>query len=147
MNAKDKRKIVEAQELLSGMLENFMPKAQIETLRINLRGEEKMYFADLVAHVAGQIRATPVTYGQEGKGELAIVGLHYSGGGGDAWIIERDKGEGEGQDGLGVQHQAFGRITLNDNYPEIGYISVDVLLINGFELDLYWTPKALKAIS
>lgn len=147
MNAKGNKKIAEAKELLSVCLENFMPMAQRITLSSCLCGEECLDFANKIINVAKQVRATPVTYGQEGKGDQAIVHLHYFGAAGEAWITERDKGEGEGQDGLGVQHQAFGKISMHGNEAEYCYISIDVLLRHGFELDLYWTPKTIAELS
>jgi hypothetical protein len=31
-------------------------------------------------------------------------------------------------------------------HPELGYISIEELVANGIELDLYWTPKTLAEV-
>ena len=78
-----------------------------------------------------------------------MVHLHYFGGSVDAWIVERDMGDSKYQDEIGPQYQAFGPITLYGESirdSEWGYISIQELIENGIELDLYWTPKAVKEV-
>ena len=80
----------------------------------------------------------PRGYEQDGKGDSAIAYLHYFTGSCDWYITERDTTD--------EQHQAFGLADLGYG-PELGYISVQELIENGAELDLYFEPKPLKEIS
>ena len=82
-------------------------------------------------------KALPLPYGTEDQGDDAIAHLHYFRGGMDAWITERDSSV--------EQHQAYGLIDLGHG-AELGYISIQELIDNNMELDLYWSPKPLKDI-
>ena len=73
-------------------------------------------------------------YEQGGKGDAAIVHLHYFTSSGDWYITERDTSV--------AQHQAFGSADLGYG-PELGYISIAELIANGAELDIHWTPRTL----
>lgn len=123
-----------------GALRPFVPTSQRLALLQGLKGEEREYFADLIAGTAERIEKMPVTYEQDGKGDQAVAYLHYFRGGVDAWITEKDV---EG----GVQ-QAFGLVTLTGSASdaEMGYVSITELVSNGVELDLYWEPKTLAHI-
>lgn len=73
----------------------------------------------------------------------------YIGGSVDAWIVERDVGDSKYQAEIDPQHQAFGPITLRGESigeSEWGYISIQELIDNGVELDLYWTPKPVREV-
>ena len=103
-------------------------------------GEEGEFYMQVLVDLEKLIASMPVTYGQEGKGDNAIVSLHYFFAGCDWYITEKDI---EG----GVQ-QAFGFAILNgdrDN-AELGYISITELVSNGVELDLYFEPCRLGEI-
>jgi hypothetical protein len=104
------------------------------------RGEEGRFFSQKLLAVSDLINTMPKTYEQDGLGDEAIVSLHYFYGGSDWYITEKD------MDG-GVQ-QAFGYAVLNgdDQYAELGYISIIELTRNGVELDLYFTPCTLAEI-
>lgn len=80
----------------------------------------------------------PTTYETDGQGGDAIVWLHYFTPSGDWYITERDM-ERE-------QLQAFGKADLFGDGGEIGYINLVELLECGAELDLHWSPEALKDI-
>ena len=115
----------------------WMPRQQRTVLMQGLRSEEKEAIADLVLRAEEATKALPLPYGTEDQGTDAIARLHYFRGGVDAWITERDSSE--------VQHQAFGLIDLGHG-AELGYISIQELIDNGVELDLYWSLKTLEDI-
>ena len=117
-------------------LKSFIGKSQISVIRRACRGEEKQWFFDMLVKLADLIKTMPVTYEQDGKGEEAIVYLHYFTGGADWFIYEKDV-EPE-------QLQAFGLADLFGDGGELGYISIVELIADEVELDLHWTPKPLK---
>ena len=103
-------------------------------------GEEGEFFQEKFVDLAQQIDTMPKTYDQEGRGDQAIVHLHYFLGGSDWYITEKDR------DG-GVD-QAFGYACLNglEDFAEIGYISIAEITQYGAELDLHWTPRSLADV-
>jgi len=119
------------------VLRRFIPLAQMRIISLLSRGEEGAFFLQKLAEVSALVRAMPVT-GDTAKFSDPLAHLHYFGRGGDAWIIERDVGDGTEPRGLGAQHQAFGCVDLGYG-PELGYVSLPELFEAGFELDLYWT--------
>ncbi len=116
------------------ILTQFINPAQLNILRLNVKGEEGMYFADVLQQRAERVTAMHETYGQDGMGDDAIVWLHYFMGGADWYITEKDSEAG--------QHQAFGLADMGYG-AELGYISLAEILAHGAELDLHWTPKTL----
>lgn len=116
----------------------FLSGAQRKVIAQNMQGEEGQFFVDKVNELADIIATMPVMYEQDGKGDKAIVYLHYFMGSIDSYITEKDM-EGDGTE------QAFG-------YQDIGYggelggISIAELVQNRMELDLYWTPKTLGEV-
>lgn len=120
-------------------LKRYINKSQLSVINSCLKGEEGNHFKELLESLSKRIETMPVTYETDGQGTEAMVSLHYFYGGMDWYIIERDVEE--------EQHQAFGWVNLGDRMnAELGYISIEELLENGIELDLYWTPKSLKEI-
>ena len=119
-------------------ISKFLPQGQLQVLRNNTRGEEGDFFIEKIAEVAEIIRTMPATYQQDGKGDTAVAHLHYFIGGCDWWITEKDM--------EGGTPQAFGLASLNGGEPELGYISIDELVLLAVELDLYWTPRTLAEI-
>jgi hypothetical protein len=118
----------------------YMSQSQLSALAQCMRGEEKQFFFDKLKALADLISSMPVTYQQDGKGDEAVVYLHYFYGNSDWYITEKDI---EG----GVQ-QAFGFAILNGDMDcaEMGYISISELvgLVNAnVELDLYFKPCTL----
>lgn len=106
--------------------------------------EERDYFAEKIIALKAQIDAMPTTGQTDGQGDSALVQLHYFGGPYDAWITERDMGDGT--DDLS-QHQAFGWASLQGfKDGELGYISIQEAIDSHVELDLYWEPKTLQAL-
>jgi hypothetical protein len=120
------------------VLQAFMPHAELQSLCQGMRGEEGEFFHSKLCEMANLITTMPVTYQQEGMGDLAIVHLHYFSGESDWWITEKDKDGGTAQ--------AFGLASINQGYPELGYISIEELVAHGVELDLYWQPKTIADV-
>jgi hypothetical protein len=134
-------------------LRGFIGQSQLHCLADACRGEEKQYFFDLLCTYADRIAAMPQTYDQDpgfaeasGKGDDAIVHLHYFTGSCDWFITEKDKGTDEERAaGTVEQHQAFGYANLGDPMnAELGYISIVEIIANGAQLDLHFEPKPLK---
>lgn len=117
----------------------FIGLTQRQVLREACRAstEEHQYFWDLLRDLDVMITAMPKTYEQNGKGEDAMVYLHYFVGSQDWYIMEKDTES--------VQHQAFGFADLSYG-GELGYISIHELTTYNVELDLYWEPKTLEAV-
>lgn len=123
----------------TNILQKFTSFPQLHTMAHNCYGEEGEFFVTLITKLAESIKNMPKVYEQDGKGDEAVVHLHYFLNGMDWYITERDFE-------LGEQIQAFGLADLGMGYPELGYISIEELVANGAELDLYWTPKTLGEV-
>lgn len=119
------------------ILRQYMAQPQLEVMAEGCYGEEGEFFAEKLFELAAQIRDMPKTYEQDGKGDDAIVTLHYFLGGMDWYITEKDQED--------EQLQAFGFANLGYG-GELGYISIVELLQNHAELDIHWTPKTLGAV-
>lgn len=131
----------------NGFFSFFMPEAQRSVLLSTLEGEEGGHFVQLLTDLRARIETMPKTYETDGQGNDAVVHLHYFMGSIDAWITEKDAGV-EGDPDL-TQSQAFGKIRLSRDPQgaELGYISIQELIDNRVELDLYWTPKKLSEVN
>jgi hypothetical protein len=125
-----------------GFFRHWMPYSQRDALTLALRSEEKNFFVTMLTELRQRIETMAKTYEQDGKGCEAIVYLHYFHGNVDAWITEKDAGDESGDP---IQSQAFGRVCLTGNKEdaELGYVSIQELIDNGVELDLYWKLKTL----
>lgn len=122
-------------------LRQFIAPGQLRTIATLATGEEGQHFIDKAAEYAHRIATMPKSYEQDGKGEEAIVYLHYFKGSADFFITEKDSDpDGEGQ------IQAFGLADLFRDGGELGYISIEELKAAGVELDLFWTPKTLREV-
>ena len=112
----------------------FLSHSQFSVMVSACSGEEGDFFRQKFIDLEKLITSTPVTYEQDGKGDDAIVYLHYFFGGCDWYITEKDV------DG-GVQ-QAFGYAVLfgDKENAELGYICITEINQFGAELDLYFTP-------
>jgi Protein of unknown function (DUF2958) len=123
-------------------LKNFMGAQQLSVVAELLEeSEEREYFAKIILELDTRITTMPETFGQDGKGDDAIVYLHYFINGCDFYITERDSDpDGEGQ------IQAFGYADIGMGCPELGYISIKEITDCGAELDFYWTPKTLREV-
>ncbi len=129
----------------SGFFSKWMGESQRQALRSVINGEEGDHFVQLLSDLRARIEAMPASYETDGEGDNAVVHLHYFRGSIDAWITEKDAGDGSEDDS---QYQAFGKITLTGSKEDadLGYISIEELIRNDAELDLYWEPKRLAEI-
>lgn len=123
------------------ILRRFIGPAQMAAILHGSRGEEADFFRAKISDIAAMIRSMPKTYDQDGKGDSAIVTLHYFKGGMDWYITEKDM-ETPDQPG---QHQAYGLANLGYG-GEMGYIDIVELIRAGVELDLYFKPCILGRI-
>jgi hypothetical protein len=121
---------------MNSLLQKFISVEQLAVLEINLKGEEGSYFKNLLEELENTLKTMPKTYEQDGKGENAIVYLHYFLGDFDWFIIERDVEP--------KQLQAFGLACIF--FDELGYINIAEIIQNGGELDLNWQPKTLAEV-
>lgn len=73
-------------------LRGFIGSNQLQAIDA-CRSEERQFFFDKLAELAGIVSTMPKTYEQDRKGDAAIVYLHYfAGGQANWWITEKDKG-------------------------------------------------------
>ncbi len=122
-------------------LKEFITPNQLRVMRLMESGEEGEFFTEKLAELITLISNMPKIYEQDGKGDEAIVTLHYFRGNADWYITEKDSVAGE------PQLQAFGFADLGDpQNAELGYISIDDLIKNKVELDLYFTPRTLREV-
>ena len=122
------------------MLKYFIGYKQRKALERALQGEEWEHFGDLIERLKTTIATMPIPYDTDREGLEAKAILHYFKGSSDWWITERDY--------MGEQLQAFGLACLNGDYlnAELGYISIQDLIENDVELDLYYKPETIKEI-
>ncbi len=122
------------------LLRKFIGVSQLHAIADALiLGEESDFFTSKLEELTKLVRTMPKTYEQDGKGDDAVVVLHYFTGGMDWYITEKDMIDDD------AQHQAFGLADLGYG-GELGYISIQELIDNGVELDLYWEPKTLREV-
>ena len=121
---------------LDPILGHFISRLQLLTLAANAKGEEKSWFLAKIEELTKLFKTMPRVYEQDGKGEEAIVYLHYFIGGADWFITERDLSD--------EQYQAYGLADLFRDGGEMGYISIQEIIESGGELDFHWTPKTLR---
>lgn len=122
-------------------LRPFMGDHQRQIVSFCLRGEEGDWFAEVMARLAERVRTMPVEYGQRGKGDDAIVYLHYFSRSGDWYIMEKDSDP----DGAG-QVECFGLADIFQDGGELGYNNIAELIENGVELDFHFQPTTLGAL-
>lgn len=115
-------------------LRPFIGNAQLSCLGDMCRGPERQFGIDKIVELGEIVSGMPKTYEQDGKGDGAVIYLHYFLGGCDWFITEKDE--------LPDQRQAFGLADLGFG-PELGYISIVELLENGAELDFYYRPRTI----
>ena len=119
------------------ILKDYLSQPQYEWLKkLSTKSQEENFANLVIEDVAKTIKQTPDIYEQDGKGFDARVYLHYFRGGSDWFITELDK----------ENKTAFGYTILNNDYEmaELGYFSIEELVENNIELDLFWTQKTLK---
>ena len=118
-------------------LRAFVGPAQRSAIYSAMEGEESRYFCEMVTTLVALLESMPRVYEQDGKGDDAVVYLHYFTGSQDWYVTELDTSE--------EQLQAFGLADFGDG-GEMGYINISELIAHGVELDLYWKPRTLSAI-
>lgn len=117
----------------------FLSCAQMAVMSDCCRGEEKAFFQQKFVDMAFVIENMAKTYEQDGKGDQALVYLHYFIGCFDWYITEKDM-----EDGIS---QAFGYTIVGPHERgELGYISIEEITRCGAELDLHFTPCTLAEI-
>lgn len=129
-------------------LNQFIGKSQLSVVsKLARQGEEREYFKKMILELKETISTMPKTYETDGQGSEAMATLHYFNGGSDWYIVERDAGSPD-DDVQGIQAQAFGFTCLNGDgqNSEMGYISIQELIENGVELDLYYKPEKIVDI-
>jgi hypothetical protein len=119
-------------------LKKFMGNNQVEVIKELSKGEEGEYFEEVAEKLVSTFKTMPKTYGQDGKGDDAVVYLHYFYGCFDWYITEKDTED--------PQYQAFGMANMGYAYAELGYINIEELKANNVELDFHWTPKTIGEI-
>jgi hypothetical protein len=99
------------------------------------KGEQRDFFRQRMVDLQKVAQSTPAIYEQDGKGDDALVYLHYFSGGSDWYVLELEPRSDE----------AFGWTCLNGDLEmaELGYISIGELTANGVELDFHWETKRL----
>lgn len=126
------------------VLRDFMGHSQTKVAAgYAARGEEREFYRDVLCRLAGIVQTMPQTYDQKGKGDDAIVSLHYFMGSCDWYITEKDKADPD--DTEPGQHQAFGLCDLGHG-GELGYVSLVEILAAGAELDFHFEPKTLREV-
>ncbi len=116
-------------------LKEFINPNQLQIMHMNEKGEEGQFFTDKLASLSNMIDNMAATGETDGKGDEAIVVLHYFIANFHWFITEKDTVDGE------PQYQAFGFADMG--FPELGYINIDELINNNVELDLYFEPRKL----
>ena len=141
----DQQRIKAAAKLLQkrGPLADWIPDSQRLVTLGCLRGEEGEGFAAIVHTLAERIRTLPRLYAQDGKGDDAIVYLHYFYGGSDWYITEHDTSDER-------TGQCFGYVILNGDTrnAELGYISLPDLFsaVPMVNLDYHFEPRPLREV-
>lgn len=127
------------------LLKSWIGRPQLRIMFENCKGEGGEWFEAKLQEMANLITTMPATRGQEGKGDEAIVYLHYFRGSMDYYITEKDSGsiDDSPED---FQSQMFGYADLFGDRinGEVGYVSLREILAGGCELDLHWKLKTLR---
>jgi len=130
IQAQNESKIIESLNDIPAMLLKVMPESQA----LSLIGNEEIY--STLLRLEQEVNETPSLYGQDGKGDEAIVYLHYFSGSSDWFITELNKKD----------NMAFGYVVLNGDImnSEFGYISIDEIKSLDIELDFYFNKMTVK---
>jgi hypothetical protein len=102
---------------------------QIDYTKVRLNRSQKLITKPELAKMPGYL-------GQDGKGDNAIVLMHFFMANYDFWVLEFDQENGE--------FFGYGGFSNMPDCYELGFASVDEWVSLGrVERDLYWTPKTL----
>ena len=119
----------------------FVSRQQYQVMAdLSRTGEERAFFQEKLLELGNRVASMPKTWEQDGKGDDAVVYLHYFRSGSDWYITEKDV------DG-GIE-QAFGYTVLNGDTEnaELGYISIAELVEHGVDFDLHFEPRPLREV-
>ena len=116
-------------------LSHFISPEQMGAIAYATMGVDREDIEERFRSVLETICEMPALYAQEGKGDDAVVFLHYFKGSSDWFVTELDP----------VTETAFGYVILNGNteLAELGYIQISELVQANAEIDLYWERKTL----
>jgi len=148
MDSFDRIKIKKHNAVISlHQIGNFIPCVQFRMIKDCLKSEEWEFFADKIEDLRHIIHTMPKVYEQDGKGEEAVVYLHYFElfRKFDYYITEKDTSP--------EQEQAFGMYSGRQCPATLGYIDITPkcqaktsMKTDIMELDIYWTPKTIREI-
>lgn len=140
--AEIKRRGMAALQRLTG----FIGGSQLKVLPGFIRGEDGQGYMEILERLAGIVESMPVTYGQDGKGDDAIVYLHYFTGAYDGYVTEKDMEEPDNP--AEAQWQAHGYVHWAQNGPHLsmGYICLPEIFGSNAELDFHFTPCTVREI-
>jgi len=124
--------------MIPPILRKFIGKSQLSVISHSMKGEEGLYFQVLVNKLAKLINEMPKSYETDGKGDDAVIYLHYFKNAMNWYVTEKDIND--------EQNQAYGYADLGDG-GELGYISIKELVDNNVELDFHWTPITLGELT
>ena len=125
------------------MLETFVGKQELTTLRENFSGEDGAYFIGVALELANRIHAMPTTSERaEADAAPPVAYLRYSNCNAEWYVVKRSPALGE------IQHEAYGfaRPYGDGGETSMSNISIEKLLKLGVDLDIYFTPQPLDDI-
>ena len=114
----------------------YINRQQLVCIVDNCRSEEGQFFIDKMEELCKTIKEMP-GIGDTSEMKDPIVHLHYFIGSCDWHITETGKSNLEA---------AFGYCDLGMGCPELGYVSIQEILENDAEIDLYWVKKPLSQV-
>ena len=123
------------------LMRKFIGRSQLSAMVEQAQGEGAQFFIDQIIETAKVIKEMPLTHATLEQGGDAIAHLHYFGGGYDAYITERDMGDGYEDD----QWQATGVSSFAPTKLQ-SFIPIHEIIQSGIELDLNWTPIKVKDV-
>lgn len=125
-------------ETALNVIEGYMPSSEFRVIKdYTKHSEEKQFFIEKAKEIADIIKAMPDLYEQDGKGENAIVYLHYFAPSFDTYILEINRND---------PSDAFGLTISHDSAVELGYVNINELKKYSVELDLHFVPKTVGEI-
>lgn len=120
-------------------LKGYIGGPQLRCVQSLLRGEEGDFFADKMIELAATVEEMPKLYEQDGKGDDAIVYLHYFRGSADWWILEKSDEAGS------TEVYGYADLFKDGFSAELGYIDVADVSSNA-ELDFHWRRQTLGEV-
>ncbi len=120
------------------ILASYMGWPQWSSLQTLMHGgEESAFFQEIATNLSRCIAEMPEAGSQD---EAETVFLHYFLGSSDVWVLEKDAA-------AGVERVfAFSLLNGDARMAELGYVDLSQLILTGFELDFYFSPKPLAEV-